>query len=345
MVRVFVLTVAAILGACLVVGAADSLLTVHFIDVGLGDAILVDYGVFEALINGGSDETCREYIEEYVDGFLEVVIVTQMDENHIGGLSEVLTGFPVAAIYTNGSAPASDAFAAFATAAEESYVATVRAGDAIPLADLVFEVLHPAELTGDEAADSLVLTLSFRSWNFLFAGGIDATVEEQLIAAGLGRTDILKVARYGASSATSQGFLDVTQPIACIVSVAPNPYGYPAAEVFDRIGCAPREAIVFWTHMHGDVILSVTEDGSVVYRTSIPEDPLRFPCRIVVPEPPSEAQACDCTDDTLNCEDFACRQAAQACYEYCLEATGRDVHGLDHDEDGIACEELPEVCP
>ena len=340
MVRVFVLTVAAILGACLVVGAADPLLTVHFIDVGLGDAILVDYGVFEALIDGGSDETCREYIEEYVDGFLEVVIVTQMDESHIGGLSDVLAAYPVAAIYTNGSVPATEAYAAFAAAAESSYVATVRVGDAIPMGDLVFEVLHPVELTGDEAADSLVLSLSFRGWDFLLAGGIDSTAEEELVAAGLGRTDILKVARYGSADATSAEFLEVTQPIACVVSVSPNPYGYPAAEVFDRIGCAPREAIVFWTHVHGDVILSVEEDGGVIYRTSIPEDPLSFPCTISVPEPP-----CDCADDTLNCEDFACQQAAQACYEYGLEATGRDVHGLDHDEDGIACEELPEVCP
>jgi len=340
MVRVLSLVGAMLLATCLVVAAADSLLSIHYIDVGFGDAILVDYGVFEALIDGGSDGTCREYIEEYVDGFLEVAVVTQMDADHVGGLSDVLAAFPVAAIYTNGSAPATDAHAAFATAAEGAYVTTARAGDAIPLADLVFEVLHPSELSGDEAVDSLVLTLSFLGWDFLFAGGIDSTVEEQLIAAGLDRTDILKVARYGSADATSAEFLEVTQPIACIVSVGPNPYGYPAAEVFDRIGCAPREAIVFWTHMHGNVILSVEEDGSVVYRTSIPEDPLRFPCRIAVPEPP-----CDCIDDTLNCEDFACQQAAQACYEYGLEATGRDVHGLDHDEDGIACEELPEVCP
>ena len=325
--------------------ASETLFSVHFIDVGFGAAILVDYGVFEALINGGRDGTCREYIAEFIDGFLEVVIVTQMDESHLGGLADVLAEFPVAAVYTSGSAPATEAYEAFLAATEGSYVATVRAGDMVPLADLRFEVLHPSELSGDDAADSLVLALSFRDWDFLFVGGIDASVEERLIEAGLNRTDVLSVARYGSGDATSKAFLDVTQPLACIVSVGPNPYGYPSTEVFDRIGCAPRDAIVFRTDVHGSVILGVTEDGAVVYRTSIADDPLRFSYTVVVPEPPPEAQACDCSDDALNCEDFACQQAAQACFEYCMQTVGHDVHDLDQDEDGIACEGLPQVCP
>lgn len=52
---------------------------------------------------------------------------------------------------------------------------------------------------------------------------------------------------------------------------------------------------------------------------------------------------CDCfSGDTLNCSDFPTHNAAQACYNYCWDLTGQDVHGLDgNDNDGLACESLP----
>jgi hypothetical protein len=53
--------------------------------------------------------------------------------------------------------------------------------------------------------------------------------------------------------------------------------------------------------------------------------------------PSAEASTCDCAADTLNCDDFVAWDA-QACYLRCLQLSGRDVHGLDGDNDGSACE-------
>jgi micrococcal nuclease len=50
---------------------------------------------------------------------------------------------------------------------------------------------------------------------------------------------------------------------------------------------------------------------------------------------------CDCSGDLYNCSDFGTRAAAQACYDYCYVRTGRDIHRLDADGDGEACESLP----
>lgn len=47
---------------------------------------------------------------------------------------------------------------------------------------------------------------------------------------------------------------------------------------------------------------------------------------------------CPCSDDTLNCPSFASGFAAQACFEKCMEERGIDVHKLDADKDGSACE-------
>ncbi len=50
---------------------------------------------------------------------------------------------------------------------------------------------------------------------------------------------------------------------------------------------------------------------------------------------------CDCSGNIYNCPNFSTHAQAQACFEYCLSAVGYDVHQLDGDNDGVACEALP----
>jgi hypothetical protein len=50
---------------------------------------------------------------------------------------------------------------------------------------------------------------------------------------------------------------------------------------------------------------------------------------------------CGCSSNALNCSDFGSQTAAQACFDHCVSVTGRDIHRLDDDNDGAACEDLP----
>ncbi len=50
---------------------------------------------------------------------------------------------------------------------------------------------------------------------------------------------------------------------------------------------------------------------------------------------------CQCYADLYNCTDFACQGQAQTCFNYCWNLGYGDVHNLDSDGDGIACEGLP----
>ncbi len=47
---------------------------------------------------------------------------------------------------------------------------------------------------------------------------------------------------------------------------------------------------------------------------------------------------CPCNGDTMNCSDFRNQKAAQACYDHCKSQGFGDIHRLDRDNDGIACE-------
>lgn len=69
----------------------------------------------------------------------------------------------------------------------------------------------------------------------------------------------------------------------------------------------------------------------------------------VTPPPPPTSTATQsppgnctiCTHDAYNCSDFNTQAQAQACFNYCWAQVGYDVHNLDADGDGEACESLP----
>lgn len=56
---------------------------------------------------------------------------------------------------------------------------------------------------------------------------------------------------------------------------------------------------------------------------------------------PSGSDVCACTGDLLNCSDFSTHAQAQACFDYCVSQGVGDIHKLDQNNDGLACEGLP----
>lgn len=71
--------------------------------------------------------------------------------------------------------------------------------------------------------------------------------------------------------------------------------------------------------------------------TSIPTN---TPVPTATNQPPP-GNCTTCAFDAYNCSDFATQAQAQACYDYCWDQVGYDVHQLDADDDGEACESLP----
>ncbi len=55
----------------------------------------------------------------------------------------------------------------------------------------------------------------------------------------------------------------------------------------------------------------------------------------------SDTSSCSCSYNAYDCSDFSFQQDAQACYNYCLSKVGSDIHWLDDDGDGQACEYNP----
>lgn len=247
-------------------GLADSAsnVTVHFIDVGQGDSILIDAGQFEILIDGGPRSAGRsvvDYIKPYVDGSLDAVIATHNHEDHIGGLPDVLKAYPVDRVIDNGKPAASKIYGQYASAIAQSGCSHQNAWKQ----DLTIAIDNNTSLRliGMEGAfggsnnSSLVALLKAGDLTFLFTGDMEQDLEK----ANLNEfedIDVLKAGHHGSNTSSCQSFLNQTKPETVIISCATgNTYRHPhlaALQRFQKIG-----ATVYGTEKSGSI--QITTDG------------------------------------------------------------------------------------
>ena len=240
-------------------------LTVHFIDVGEGDFILLDIGDNEVLIDGGGKSPgVVRYIDDYVDGRLEVMVATHPHADHIGGLISVLRAFEVDEIWLNGDTSTSEIYSQFMSAvnSEGAQVFTARRGDTIQAGNLTFNVLHPANLNGSTNDDSIVLSLSYGQIDFLFTGDVEQEAEASMLVQSVvpvPDVEVLKVGHHGSRTASSMQFLQVIKP-ECAIYMAgqDNSYGHPHEEAIANL--CEVGAQIYGTDIHGTVV--VTTDGA-----------------------------------------------------------------------------------
>lgn len=239
-------------------------LKIHFIDVGQGDAILIDYGTHEMLIDGGRGDDCVAYIPNYVDGALEVMVATHPDADHIGGLDSVLDAFVVESIWLNGDSASSQTYALFMVKvnAEGAQVHNAQRGDRIMLSTLSFDILNPTlPLGSNRNENSIVLKLSFGQVDFLFTGDAESKTEASMVSDGLiNDIEILKVSHHGSKHCSTVNFLAAAQPEIAIYSAGVNnAYGHPSSETIARL--KNIGATVYGTDTRGTI--TVTTDGKV----------------------------------------------------------------------------------
>lgn len=219
-------------------------LTVHFIDVGQGDGMLLDVGTTEVLIDGGEYYApMASYIQPFVDGPIEVVMITHPHTDHYRGLLDVLNQYQVKEIWLNGATSTNTYWTELMAAvsvqvAAGAKVRVLNRNNTATAGILGFTVMHPGPaLTGDVNGDSLSMRMAHGDVAFDFTGDTITASESGILAAGYSpRAQILKLAHHGSSTSTSQAWLNAVLPEVAIYSaVLNNPYGHPHAEVVNRV--------------------------------------------------------------------------------------------------------------
>jgi len=243
------LLLVAILVSATAASMPDDKLRVSFLNVGQGDAILIQKGNQQVLVDGGpSPQAISLELGKQMpfwDRTIELVVLTHPDSDHLAGLVEVLRRFRVKQVLypdLDSESALYDEWLKLIEAKNMKHT-TAQAGQQIDLgAGAVIKVLHPqiTHLTGTESDidnNGVVLRLSTDDISFLLTADIRQEAEFELIAdrADLSST-VLKVAHHGSDTSTTSEFLAVVNPRLAVISAGvDNKFGHPSDEVLDRL--------------------------------------------------------------------------------------------------------------
>jgi competence protein ComEC len=264
---------------CFVSGASDLKVTVHFIDVGQGDSILINASGVEVLVDGGpssAGNTVLSYLNELSVTHLSLMVATHMHEDHIGGLITVLSSaIQVDEVIINNESDTTQTYTQFITLAQNHGLGVAWRGQVYSLASTVnmtvFNPIQPLEFT-DQNENSVVMKLQAGQTSFLLEGDASSGAEQSMINAGLNlHSDVLKVGHHGSVYATTDAFLNSVQPTYAVISCGlNNPYGHPAPETIQRL--LSHNVIVYGTYKSGIII--ATTDGTTI---AFPSNPIAIP--------------------------------------------------------------------
>ncbi|WP_027399292.1 stalk domain-containing protein [Anaerovorax odorimutans] len=247
-----------------VLSNADNIMYIHFIDVGQGDSIFIDYNDFEILIDGGMKNSSKkviEYIKPYLDGDLDLVLATHEHQDHIGGLIDVLKAYEVDEIIDNGRTASTDIYKEYISAVNSepncNYLTVT--DTAIDMGNrALFKILPMDNIYDTPNENSIVSYIDYNNVKVLFMGDLETTVERDNLDKFFD-VDVLKVGHHGSRTATSQEFLDIVKPEVSIISAGiDNDFYLPNENVISRLLQAGSS--LYGTFRSGDIIMST--DGT-----------------------------------------------------------------------------------
>jgi len=222
-------------------------LKVIFFDIGQGDAILIEKGSTQIIIDGGPDGSkMMEKLGKFVpfwDRKIEVVFATHPDADHISGLVEVLENYEIGQLIDNSFESDSKVYKKYRETFQEKKISRLKGerGLEIKKEDMRMKIIYPATINNvaskDSNSGSLVIRLDFGENSFLFTGDFPIEKEELLLNQKEDiEADVLKVSHHGSAYASGEKFLEKVHPRDAIISVGKNNrYNHPAKEVLERL--------------------------------------------------------------------------------------------------------------
>ena len=241
-------------------------LKMHVIDIGQGDATLIQCGEKNVLIDCGENgmgETVLDYLDRINVTHLDWLIGTHPHSDHIGGMDTVIKSAltidnMMMPQTSEEMTPTTRTYTEVLEAAKKKKLKITRPtpGKEYDLDDVTMLVLSPAKKAKytDLNDYSIVLKFTYGDISILACGDATKTVERQLITLDYDLSaQIYKVSHHGGKESNTEAFLAEVNPTYCAISCGrDNPYGHPKEVVLERlanIGCQVNR-----TDVDGDLL-------------------------------------------------------------------------------------------
>lgn len=241
--------------------------SVHFIDVGQGDSILIRAKDKTVLIDAGENgkgETVLNYLREQNIEMLDYVIGTHPHSDHIGGLDEVMRKMGVGTLMMprvpDGIVPTTKTYEdVLQTAADKGLkIKAAKAGETLDIAaGVTLTVLGPVQAYDDLNNLSIVCKLTYGNTSFLFTGDAEQEAEADIVAQypDLLDSDVLKMGHHGSSTSSSRLFFQAVSPQCAVICCGKdNSYGHPHKETLELLD--ETDTPYYTTENNGSIVFS-----------------------------------------------------------------------------------------
>lgn len=232
---------------------------VHFIDVGQGDATLLQGPDFTVLIDAGRHDAndVVPYLKSVGVTDIDLLVGTHPHADHIGQVDKVIESFNVTDVWMSGDIHTSKTFERVIDAVLQADIGyhEPRRGETFVIGSSFIEVLNPDELTGDFHEGSISLMITYGDIKFMLTGDAEEQTEKTIIDNNEDiKAHVFQLGHHGSNTSNTQAFLDAVNPDVTIYSAGHlNSYGHPHDEVVTRI--AAMNIPLYGTDTQGTIIV------------------------------------------------------------------------------------------
>lgn len=269
---------------------AKGQLIISMLDIGQGDAVLIQTGAKNILIDTGDDKYYEDgkkgkentqlltELQKLKIDHIDTLVMTHAHADHIGKADKVIAQYGVKELVYNGIPSTSKYFinALKAAKANGTQQVKVKAGDVLDFGNGVsFEIVSPSQSLIDEDTaaikakkkvdvnnESVVGRLTFGNFAMLFTGDAEGPVEKDMVAS-YGKKlkcQVLKAGHHGSKTSSTAEFLKLVQPESVVMSLgANNQYGHPHEALLNRL---QKQGVknIYRTDANGTI--TIVSDGS-----------------------------------------------------------------------------------
>ena len=210
-----------------------------FMYVGQADSTLIKYKNKTMLIDAGNNEDGKNVVKFLKDkgiSKLDYIVGTHYDEDHIGGLDDIIENFDIGKFYlSNGGELGPNYYNLEKVAKKKKLAITIpKVGDKIDFGDVDMEVMAVSKFDGkNDNNASVVIQAKYGSRKYLFMGDLEKQEEAKR---KWNEVDVLKAGHHGSNTSSTQEFLNQVKPKYVFVSAGKNnKYRLPNVKAMERI--------------------------------------------------------------------------------------------------------------